>query len=98
MSGLLEYLDDAIEVLNWVATVVAIFGTYLVSNFNRKGFFFWVVSNTFFCFYNLFYLKNFAGFALFAIYLGITLRTVFREEAQKKQKKYKKINTNLNLS
>lgn len=68
-------MDDLIEVLNWTSTVVALMGAYLISKQDFKGFHFWVFSNTFFCFYNL-YIDNIAGCLLFAVYLMITLNGI----------------------
>ncbi len=37
-----------IESISWVFTVVALYGTFLNANADRRGFYFWLVSNVFF--------------------------------------------------
>lgn len=63
---------NLLESLNWLSTGLAIFGAYLVSNFNRNGFVIWCFTNTFFLCYN-FINKNVPGMVLFFVYLLISI-------------------------
>lgn len=69
-------MDGLIYVLNWISTGIALGGAYLISKQDFKGFYFWVVSNTFFCGYNLID-ENYAGAILFFCYLLITLNGIY---------------------
>jgi hypothetical protein len=37
-----------IESISWIFTLVALYGTYLNTNSDRRGFYFWLTSNIFF--------------------------------------------------
>jgi hypothetical protein len=56
----------------WLLTLIALYGAYLVSNQEKKGFYWWVVSNTGFAVYNA-SIGQIAMAVLFCAYLGITI-------------------------
>jgi len=58
--------------MSWILTMLALVGAVLNSEGNKKGFYFWVVSNTGFCVYN-FCIHEMAMSFLFGIYLLITI-------------------------
>jgi hypothetical protein len=75
MSGSMTKINiftNLLESLNWLSTGLAIFGAYLVSNFNRNGFVIWCFTNSFFLCYN-FLNNNMPGVVLFFVYLLISI-------------------------
>ncbi len=56
----------------WILTAIAIAGAIFNSQGQKKGFLYWLVSNTGFCIYNAF-LGEIAMCCLFAVYLVITI-------------------------
>lgn len=65
------------EIVNWIVTFIAITGAYLVSCYNKKGFYLWIISNTFFMFQGLL-TGQYALAFLFFVYLCITFNGVIR--------------------
>lgn len=59
----------------WILTVIALYGAYLNSKADKRGFYFWIVSNSGFAVYNA-CIDQFAMFALFVVYLGITINGI----------------------
>lgn len=59
--------------ISWVFMVIALYGTYLNSNQNKKGFYFWIVSNIFFSLLN-FFNGQYALCLLFFIYFVLAVR------------------------
>lgn len=37
------------ELITWLITIIALIGSYLNSNRNKKGFYLWIITNTFWC-------------------------------------------------
>jgi hypothetical protein len=68
-------MNGLLEIINWISTVAAICGAFMVSNNDSRGFYIWLFSNSFFTVYN-FYIANYAGAFLFMIYFFITLNGV----------------------
>ena len=56
----------------WLLTIIALVGAVLNSQAKKKGFYFWVVSNTGFCVYNA-CIGQWAMSLLFGVYLLITI-------------------------
>lgn len=59
----------------WLMTAVALVGAYLNSQADKRGFYFWLVSNTGFCLYNA-SIGEWAMSVLFACYLAITINGI----------------------
>jgi len=58
--------------MSWVLTMIALIGALYNSEGDKKGFYFWVVSNSGFCVYNA-CIGEIAMSVLFGIYLIITI-------------------------
>lgn len=70
-------MNGLLEMMNWWVTGIALVGAFLVSNFDKRGFYLWLVSNSFFTFYS--YVNgNYAGAVLFTVYFCITLNGIFK--------------------
>lgn len=63
---------DFFEICNWLMLFVTLLGAYLNSQKNIKGFYLWVISNTYFFAYNL-VITEYSQAILFIVYLVITL-------------------------
>jgi len=66
-----------VEIVNWIVTFIAILGAYLVSCYDKRGFYLWIISNTFFMFSSIFNGQYALAF-LFFVYLCITFNGVIR--------------------
>jgi hypothetical protein len=66
-----------IDVLNWVIIALALFGAYLNSKQDRRGFYCWTVTNAYLMSYNLFNGQWPQG-VLFGAYLLITINGLIR--------------------
>ena len=60
------------EFIYWIVTFIAIYGTYLNSKQDKKGFYFWLVSNSAFCAINFCNGMIAQGF-LFAVYTYLAI-------------------------
>ena len=58
--------------MSWVLTIIALIGALYNSEGDKKGFYFWVVSNSGFCVYNA-CIGETAMSILFGVYLLITI-------------------------
>ena len=59
----------------WLMTFIALYGAYLNSQQDKRGFYWWVGSNLGFCAYNA-CIGQIAMSVLFAAYLGITINGI----------------------
>lgn len=57
----------------WIVTALALYGTWLNAQQDRKGFYFWLVSNACFCFLNL-RSGQYAQAFLFASYFLLAIK------------------------
>jgi len=58
--------------MSWILTIIALIGAFFNSQGEKRGFYFWVISNLGFCIYNACILE-WAMCALFFAYLLITI-------------------------
>lgn len=61
------------ESFAWLVTAIALYGTYLNACGERKGFYYWLVSNACFCAINLGHAQYAQGF-LFAAYFVLAIK------------------------
>jgi nicotinamide riboside transporter PnuC len=66
-----------LETISWLATFVALYGTYLNSQQDRNGFWWWIVSNVSFCVINLSY-SMYAQSLLFAVFTALAIRGLIK--------------------
>lgn len=72
--------------LCWIFVLIALYGTYLNSNKDRRGFYFWLVSNTAFVVIN-FDAGMYSQSALFAVYTWLAIRGLMNWEKNTNQSK-----------
>ena len=60
------------EFISWIAVAIALYGTYLNANMYKRGFYFWLVSNSILCTINL-YNGSIAQGCLFGIYIVMAM-------------------------
>lgn len=62
-----------LEIISWVCTLFALYGSWLNSNRDRRGFYYWVATNATFC--TLFVSAHmWAQAFLFAVYTALAIR------------------------
>ncbi len=59
--------------MSWLFVAIALYGTYLNSNMDKAGFYFWLVSNLGFFFINL-ESRTYSQAFLFAVYTALSVR------------------------
>ena len=73
----LGVLGGYMSIIAWIAVFIGLYGTYLNSNQNRRGFYFWIVSNIALAVVNL-ECGQMAQCVLFFIYTGLAVRGLAR--------------------
>jgi len=61
-----------LEAVSWIFAIIAVYGTYLNVKMDKRGFYFWLISNSAFCAINLAQAHLAQGF-LFGIYLVLSV-------------------------
>lgn len=74
---MLEVWEASLIFANWLATAIAILGAIYNSNQEKKGFYLWILSNTFFCVHN-FCIQQFAVSFLFCFYIFISVNGLLK--------------------
>jgi nicotinamide riboside transporter PnuC len=71
--------------LSWILTAIALYGTWLNSNLEREGFYFWLISNAGFVVTNI-YSEQYALSFLFSVNALLALRGIRNWDSQKREK------------
>jgi len=66
---------DFMFISSWIFVLIALYGTYLNSSQDKRGFYFWVVSNVAFSLINL-SCGMYAQAFLFAVYTALAIRGI----------------------
>lgn len=80
-----------LEICNWIITILALIGAYLISNHNKKGFYLWIISHSFFAILN-FIQQDYAQAALFLAFFFISIFGILQwNKEENKPKKHIRI-------
>ena len=63
------------EIISWFIVFIALFGAYLISNNDKRGFYLWVISNSFMVI-NGYITEQYFQVVLFSAYLLITINGI----------------------
>jgi len=65
-----------IEIVSWLCTIFALYGTWLNAKADRRGFYYWVATNATFCL--IFAAAHmWAQMFLFGVYTGLAIKGLF---------------------